>query len=70
MRALERKMDDRIRRLCAQGVAASDADVEAVLQERLELVRQNIERLQGKPREFCSQSSAYRLSAAVRMRPG
>ena len=45
MRAPERRIDDRIRQLCARAMVASDGDVEPALQELLDLVHQKMEEL-------------------------
>ena len=44
-RAPDRRIDDRIRRLCAKAMASSDGDLEPVRRELLKLVRQKMERL-------------------------
>ena len=45
MRTPERRIDDRIRELCAKLKATSNSDLEPILQELLELVHQKMERL-------------------------
>jgi hypothetical protein len=45
MNVPQRRIDDRIRQLCAKVIAASNSDVEPALQELLALVHQKAERL-------------------------
>lgn len=45
MRFPQRRIDDRLRKLCAKAIIAPDGDRETILQEVLELVHQKSERL-------------------------
>jgi hypothetical protein len=45
VRVPQRRIDDRIRKLCATAQAASHRDLEPILQELLALVHQKVERL-------------------------
>jgi hypothetical protein len=42
-----RRLDDRIRQLCARVKGASNAELEGVLQELLSAIHEKIERLRG-----------------------
>ena len=45
LRVPQRRIDDRIRELCARAQAATDGDLESILQELLALIHRKDERL-------------------------
>ena len=47
LRMFTRRLDDRIRFLCAQVSSASSEELEAILQELLSAIHEKIERLRG-----------------------